>query len=244
MTNEPASTNVNGHGHGFRLGVDQPDYARLLRCFASFARDALHASVTRRAASYESHPSWVSIQPRSRRQRRRIPAHVESISGAEPSTRFGSGASPRMPWKTVRRCPSGMCRLACRTGVSASPCLDADGPLAGKSTGRKHPIVRRCSRMFNTVRQPEEVVASGAKKTPPAERLAARLGVHLAESTGRGLPLPMRKRLAEAGGVRPGAPPGIIAETGPFLRPPIGFRPSNRAGVFAPSGMGGYLPRF
>ena len=61
--NEPASADVAGHGHRFRLGVDQPDYLRLLRFFASFARAALRASVTRRAASYESHPTLVSSQP-------------------------------------------------------------------------------------------------------------------------------------------------------------------------------------
>ena len=82
VPNDLASAHVAAHGHRFRLGVDQPDYLRLLRCFASMlGRAALHPSVTRRAASYESHPSWVSIQPRSRKQRRPIPAHVESLRG-------------------------------------------------------------------------------------------------------------------------------------------------------------------
>jgi len=34
-----------------------------------------------------------------------------------------------------------MCRPARRTGVSASPCLDAEVPLEGKSTSRNRPIV-------------------------------------------------------------------------------------------------------
>ena len=80
--NDLASTHVAGHRHRFRLGVDQPDYLRLLRCsLRCFGRAALHPSVTRRATFYESHPSWVSIQPRSRRRRRPIPAHVESLRG-------------------------------------------------------------------------------------------------------------------------------------------------------------------
>lgn len=61
--NDSASADVAGHGHRCRLGVDQRGYLRRLRFFASFARAALHASVTRRATSYEFHPSWVSIQP-------------------------------------------------------------------------------------------------------------------------------------------------------------------------------------
>ena len=78
--NDLARAHVAGHGHRFRLGVDQPGYFRLLRFFASMlGHAALHPSVTRRAASYESHPSWVSIQPRSRRQRRPIPARVASF---------------------------------------------------------------------------------------------------------------------------------------------------------------------
>ena len=61
--NDLASAHVAGHGHRFRLEVDQPAYLRLLRFFASLlGRAAFHPSVTRRAESYESHPSWVSIQ--------------------------------------------------------------------------------------------------------------------------------------------------------------------------------------
>jgi len=60
--NDLASAHVAEHWHRFRIGVDQAAYLRLLRCFGSFARAALHASVTRRATSYESHPPRVSIQ--------------------------------------------------------------------------------------------------------------------------------------------------------------------------------------
>ena len=86
--------------------------------------------------------------------------------GAEPSARFGSGASPRMPWKTVRRCPSGMCRPACRIGVSTSPCLDADGPLASKSTRRKLPTVPERPRSFRTVSTSADTAASGIIERP------------------------------------------------------------------------------
>ena len=80
--NDLARAHVAGYGHRLRLGVDQTDYLRLLRFFASMlGRAPLHPSVTRRAAFYESHPSWVSIQPRSRRQGRPIPAHVASFRG-------------------------------------------------------------------------------------------------------------------------------------------------------------------
>ena len=165
--NDLARAHVAGHGHRFRLGVDQPGYLRLLRFFASMlGHAALHPSVTRRAASYESHPSWVSIQPQSRRQRRPIPARVASFRGPNPSARFGSGASPRMPCQTVRRCPSGMCRPVCRTGVSASPCSDADGSLAGKSTGRKRPIVSGRFRMCQRVSEPSDAAASGWSSAP------------------------------------------------------------------------------
>ena len=95
--NDPASADVDGHGHRFRLGVDQPDYARLLRCFASFARAALHASVTRRAALYGFHPPWVSIQPSGTKAAEADPRASQGPSGAGPSPRTGSEASSRMP---------------------------------------------------------------------------------------------------------------------------------------------------
>ena len=60
---EPASAPVDGHGHQFRRGVDQPDYVRLLRCFASLDRTARHASVTRRVASYGFHLPGVDAPP-------------------------------------------------------------------------------------------------------------------------------------------------------------------------------------
>ena len=55
--NDTANADVAGNEHRFRLGVDQPDYVQLLRCFVSFAGAVLHSSVTRRAASYEFHPT-------------------------------------------------------------------------------------------------------------------------------------------------------------------------------------------
>ena len=78
--NDLASAHVAGRGHRFRLGVDHADYFRLLRSFDSFARAVVHASATRRAASYEFHLAWVSIQPRRRRP---TPPHVESFRGPD-----------------------------------------------------------------------------------------------------------------------------------------------------------------
>ena len=94
------------------------------------------------------------------------PGPCRELPGAEPSARFGSGASPRMPWKTVRRCPSGMCRPACRTGASASPCPHAGEPLASKSTRRKLPTVPERSRLCQEVSNPANTAASGAEKHP------------------------------------------------------------------------------
>ena len=131
-------------------------------------RTALHPSVPRRAASYESHPSWVSNPASEPKAAEADQGPCRELPGAEPSARFGSGASPRMPWKTVRRCPSGMCRPACRTGGSASPCLDADGPLAGKSTSRKRPNVSGRVRLFQNVSEPSDTAASGGFDRPPA----------------------------------------------------------------------------
>ena len=87
---EPASALVDGHGH-FRLGVDQPDYARLLRCFASFDRAALHASVTRRAASYGFRLQWVSIQPSGTKAAEADPRPFQRAfgSGTVPGIRIG-----------------------------------------------------------------------------------------------------------------------------------------------------------
>lgn len=140
--NDLASADVAGHGHRFRLGVDQPDYLRLLRFFVA-TPPVLRFDACSCPPSPFGDPkgdilrvsSASGFNPASEpKVAEADPGQCRELSGAEPSARFGSGASPRMPWKTVRRCPSGMCRPACRTGVSASPCLDADGPLAGKST--------------------------------------------------------------------------------------------------------------
>ena len=60
--NDLASAAADGHGHRFRLGVDQPDYLRLLRCFGAFARAVLHASVTRGAVYYGFHRQMVSLR--------------------------------------------------------------------------------------------------------------------------------------------------------------------------------------
>ena len=115
--NDPASADVDGHGHRFRLGVDQPDYARLLRCFASFAGAALHASVTRRAASYGFDTQSVSIRPGGRRTAP-IPG---SFGGGDRPQRTGSkaageaGAARSLGKGPGRRRRGGGNRKACPT---------------------------------------------------------------------------------------------------------------------------------
>ena len=59
-----------------------------------------------------------------------------------------------------------MCRPACRTGVSASPCLDAEGSLDGKSTGQKRPIVSGRFRTFQDVSEPSDAAASRWSSAP------------------------------------------------------------------------------
>ncbi len=99
-----------GTGTGSGLGWINLTTCDSLRCFAStLGRAALHPSVTRRAISYESHPSRVSIQPGAESSGGRPTPHVRELPGSEPSARFAPGVSPRMPRKTVRRCPPGMC---------------------------------------------------------------------------------------------------------------------------------------
>ena len=102
--NDPASPDVEGHAHRFRLGVDQPVYARLLRCSASVARAALHASVTRRAAPYGFRPQWVSIPPS---RTKAIEADSRPSQGA-----FGGETVPEV-WnrRVPRQCRRGRCGL-------------------------------------------------------------------------------------------------------------------------------------
>ena len=102
--NDLASAHVAGHGHRFRLGMDQPDYLRLLRCFGSCARAALHASVARRAEHYGLHRQMVSIQPQPKAAEADS-SPCRELPGMGPSARFGLGASPRIPWQALRRCP-------------------------------------------------------------------------------------------------------------------------------------------
>lgn len=166
VENDPASADVAGHGHRFRLGVDQSGYLRLLRCFDSFARAVLHASETRRAASYESHPTLVSSQLSETTAGEADPRPSRQPPGPRRWPSSGSESLPRMPWKTVQRCPRGMCRPACHSGVSAAPCIDAEEPLDWKSTGRKNPIVPRRVRLFQNVSEPSDAVASEAAKYP------------------------------------------------------------------------------
>jgi hypothetical protein len=80
---DPGSAPVGGHGDQFRRGVDQLDYVRLLRCFASFDRAALHPSVTQRATLYGFHPQRVSSQPSETKAVEPIPAQLGSFRGRD-----------------------------------------------------------------------------------------------------------------------------------------------------------------
>ena len=53
-----------------------------------------------------------------------------------------------------------MCRPAWRTGVSASPCLNAEGQPAGKSTGQKRSNVSGRIRLFQNVSEPSDAAAA------------------------------------------------------------------------------------
>ena len=132
--NDPVIADVDGHWHRFRLGVDQPDYVRLLRCFASFARAALHASVTRRATSYGSHPQSVSIQSRGDEGRR---CRSASIS-ASPRGRSPIHPSRFERLRAVGRRPRWTPRLAV---AAAHPCGNGEESPARQSTLGKHPNV-------------------------------------------------------------------------------------------------------
>lgn len=94
---EPASAPVDGHGHQFRRGVDQPGYVRLLRCFASFDRDGLHPSVTQRATSYGFHLQWVSIKPGAEAaDAHNAPTRGSLGGGTVPKAVTSSAPIPRM----------------------------------------------------------------------------------------------------------------------------------------------------
>ena len=89
--NDLASAHVAEHWHRFRIGVDQADYLRLLRCFDSFARAVPHASVTRRAMYYGFHRQMVSIQPSGTKAGDVDPRRSQ---GGSPACRTTSSASP------------------------------------------------------------------------------------------------------------------------------------------------------
>ena len=67
---DSADVPVDGHGHQFGRGVDQPDYASP-PAFRLVWYDALHAPVTRRTTFYGFHPQLVSIQPGDEARRSR-----------------------------------------------------------------------------------------------------------------------------------------------------------------------------
>ena len=161
---EPASALVDGHGR-FRLGVDQPDYARLLRCFASFDRAGPHPSVTQRATPYGFHPQWVSTRPSGTRAAEADPRPSHgSIGGGTPSPRPGSRASSRMPSGTVRLYPRG--KLNWCLGVSML------GTLKGRLLGSQpfgNRLLSDSVRGRSTTKGSQGTAPPAACRTPPPQ---------------------------------------------------------------------------
>lgn len=83
-----------------------------------------------------------------------------------PSGPRRSGASPRKPSGKVRACPRGPRSPACRPTASASPCPNAEVPLASKSTRRRFPTVPERSRSYHAVSTPANTAATGAERHP------------------------------------------------------------------------------
>lgn len=158
----PGSALVGGHGDRFRRGVDQLDYLRLLRCFASFDRAALHASVTRRAASYGFHLRWVSsclfrlrgqIRPPMRGTLRSespcptVRGPIQAVSTTQESAMSqgfqrrpegridsASGTSPRLPTSVRRAFARGLGELSTKARSSV-PGASLDAPTG--ATGQR-----------------------------------------------------------------------------------------------------------
>ena len=103
---------VGGQGHQFRREVNQPELRVSSRVSPRWIVLPFHASVTRRAAFYESHPRWVSIQPAGTKAAEADPRPSQGPSRAGSSPGSGSEASSRMPSGPVRPCPRGKCRPA------------------------------------------------------------------------------------------------------------------------------------
>ena len=165
---DPASAPVDGHGHRFRRGVGQPDYVRLLRCFASSYRVALHPLVTRRAISCGFHPQWVSVHPSGTKASEADPRPSQGSFGGRDRPQ---GPDRRLHHECRRgrcgRVPEGSADPRIELVLSAPPCLDAEGPLASQSTLRKRPNVSGRIRTFRKVSGPSDAVANRGGQAPP-----------------------------------------------------------------------------
>ena len=184
---DPASAPVDGHGHRFRRGVDQPDYVRLLRCFASFDRVALRPSVTRRATLYGFGPQWVSIRPGGRRP----PEADRANLTAEPSPkdrigrhRANRGAARQLAMAIHldrRPVPQNLacrvlaparvtkCALAVVLNCVLQPLHGRNGEdeSTGRSTGRKDPTFQGVPKTSRMLSGPPATAASGIIQRPP-----------------------------------------------------------------------------
>ena len=130
-------------------------------------RAALHPSVTRRAASYESHSPRVSIEPSEPKAAKPIPAHAKSFRG--PNRAHGSDR------ELHRECRGRRCRGVHRGCADPGVELvfrrlhtgNAEESLASTSTRPESPV---CPITFEGVRQRR--VANGRRRqrlveTPP-----------------------------------------------------------------------------
>ena len=157
--NDLASAAADGHGHRFRLGVDRPDYLRLLRCFGAFARAVLHASVTRGATYYGFHRRMVSFRLAS--------GSDNATSDVRRRRVHGQVGGPERPLGSPARGRS-WCVL------SRASCSNGGGPFEGQSTGRRDPTVQGVPRRSREGSGPPDTAASGWSKRPRRDSLAPR----------------------------------------------------------------------
>ena len=157
--NDLASTAADGHGQRFRLGVDQPDYLRLLRCFGSFALAALHASGTRRATYYGSHRQMVSIRLAS--------GSDNATSEVRRRRAHGQVGGPERP-------PGSSARGRSWRVLSRASCPNGGGPFAWQSTGRRDPTVQGVPRRSSEGSRLSDAAANGWSKRPRRDSLAPR----------------------------------------------------------------------
>ena len=108
--------------------------------------------MTRRAAFYGFHPQEVSIRPEGTKAADVHPHLFQSPVGR---------ATCRGPDQRHPAHGGGAGRSDCAPRLHAQ---NAEQLLASKSTRRKSPIVRQCSRLSGSVREPRKAAASGLVK--------------------------------------------------------------------------------